>query len=287
LGGRRVAVLLGSVIIALLAGAAISVPLVTSSAPYSMYNNGPRGYSALASMASRIVWGPGLSGVSDKDYVLLVAATKPLGNESLKNLVEWVETGGELIVLDEHGYANRLFDELGLGLRVRDVAVYDVLSNDGSRLDPVAVVRVSGEAIRVVFHTVSLVEVNSSVEVLASTSPLSYADIDGDGYYSFVDRLGPFPLVAMAGHNGSVIVIPDLDVFANKYIGMYNNTGFLKTLLAGRKLAIYAQALNASSNDYLKYRYYSLFRSLGVSSTSLSLYALIVLAVVVVSRYES
>ena len=225
---------------------------VPSPTPYSPFNTGPSGYSALASYLGA----EPLTSVGGFNGSLIVPFTHYLSDDELRALAGFVAGGGRLVIVDEGGYSNALLtDYLNLSLVVVPVPVYDYVLNYGGNAS-IALINASVGDVAISCYfglTASASLSGSSVGVLANSSSLSFRDIDGNGFFSPGDQFGPFPVVAGGGvGGGSVYVVTDLDAFSNGLIDLGNNSALARYLVGGGPIGIYLGGLNTSLIDYVK-----------------------------------
>ena len=90
--------------------------------------------------------------------------------------------------------------------------------------------------------------------VVAWTSPFSYLDLDGDGYYSPGEPMGVQPVAVKIPYGAGVVyVVGDLDMATNRLVGEADNPGFLRGIVRGR-VYLDLDPLGPSSLDLAKYR---------------------------------
>ncbi len=286
-GTASLLALIGSLVLALITAFAVAATSINSNVPYSIYNPGPRGYSIVAKVAET-AWSPSdLYGYNVTQYYLVVPFASAPDNETLTAIANWVGRGGSLVVLDEEGYSNTVLENLSLEARIENITVYDPYMNNGDRAEPVASATLDNITLRLCFHTVSLLRTKDG-EILAHTSPLAYADLDHSGYYSFSDKLGSYPLVVLLRTWASeILVIPDTDFLSNHCVTASNNTVLLYMLFQGKKPILFMGLVRLSAADRLKHAYLGALSPLGLGARETALLLVVVLAVVVASRYEA
>ena len=279
-------------VLALLSSALLALTLTTSTTPYSIYNSGDSGLSSLYKASKLVVWSPkDIERLDPERHALIVFMARKPGNETIRELLQWVSRGGSIMVLDEKGYSNPLLRGLGLPARIEGHWVYDPLRNAGSREDPLTSAKLGDREFRLVFHTVASLTIegeNSGLVVLARTSILSYTDLDDNGYYSFSDTISSKPLVVVS-HRGksTTVVVPDLDFLSNYCSKKGDNLAFTRLLFKEKSIVLYSGLNNMSRVDLLKYTYYSSIGFLGVTAARLSLLLLLVFSAALVGVYEA
>lgn len=248
----RAAAVAAFAVVAVAVGALGFVVEIPSPTPYSPFNTGPSGYSGLASLlgAEPLITLDGFNGS------LIVPLTHELSEGEMSGLIEFLNGGGRLVVLDKGGYSNPfLRDYLNLSLYVVPVPVYDYVLNYGGNASlPKIEVAVGNASLSCYLASPSSASLGDSfAAVLANSSILSFRDIDGNGYFDLGDQFGPFPVVIEAKVGAGVVyVVTDPDAFSNGIIGLGNNSALARYLVGEGSVGIYLGGLNTSLIDYVK-----------------------------------
>ncbi len=276
--------LASTVLVASLAGLLVSLTVVPSTAPYSVFDTGPRGYSVITSNATLHLQLP--TGLSRGDAVL-IPLEEPLSLRDAYRIGSLLASGATVVVLDEEGFSNTLYRVLGLGVRVVNATVYDLVYNYGDRLHPRA--RCLGvSSCSLPLYMPSYIEAEGpGVRVLAVTSPFSYADVDGDGYYSLGDPVGEFPVVVEARVGGGrLVVVSDLDAVSNWALGEAGGLEALRVLVHGGRLHLVVGYLGLGVLDRVRlYVNLALTPVLSGGDRILAAYILMLLVAWVAGRY--
>ena len=244
--GREV-VLLG-VVLGVLLGIAV-VYTYTPATDFSVLNTGPSGLSGIASAygASVALGTSYLARVEPGGYAYLVIRSGELGSGEVVALAEFLARGGVVVASGTPAFLNSLLRQLNVGVEVSEAVVYDSVRNYGSRFYPVGYSPTCNATVAT--YLPRYVASYKGAEVVAYSSELSYADLDGDGYMDLGEPEGRFPLVLMVEVGGGrLYVVTSPYVFANGLLEP--NLGFLNCILSGRRLILDQYEV---SRDLLQY----------------------------------
>ncbi|MGI0080832.1 MAG: DUF4350 domain-containing protein [Nitrososphaerales archaeon] len=237
----------GSIIIALLAFIAL-VGLAPSAVPFSTNNYGWNGLQQVASVYS-IQPVSSIDGATRGGVLLIMAPTTGFSQTYAGAALNFVKSGGVLVVTDGYGTSNTLLSEMGVGITIQNYAVFDPMYNWKAPSLPIALIEPSAAHQFRFLSNVSglaldqpgyLNVTSSAVSVLGVSSSRSYAEnrstagsnLLQPGSSQAVAR-GPFPMVAAENiGRGSVVVISDSDFFTNSVWTSANNQVFAKDLFS-------------------------------------------------------
>lgn len=234
-----------------------------SSTPYSIYNTGYNGYSLLIEKYSI----QPILNIIDADMaeptntIILVPLLHDLGNETLSAVKRIIEHGGTIVFLDKKGYMNDfMYSYLKAPIQIANATIYDDIMNyNGNRSLPLIKTVFNNENLTCYLYKPSPIEIgdeSSDIEIIVHgvSSPFSYRDNDGNGYFSSGDVFGSQPvIVEVKTGNGTIYIIPDLDVFTNKLIKLGDNEKLVSFLMENYSARyIYMGGANATFFDYVK-----------------------------------
>ncbi len=205
------------------------MPSTTSYSPYNPYQDG------LSSFVDRYDVSICYSKCDLKGYDnVILLLDKPILNYS--RYIEYVSSGGNLIILDSDGYSNDLLSRIGLDVKIYNVSILDEIGKYGDRFHVKA--EVSYRNYSIGLYKPSYIEVNTpNVDVIAYSSIFSYLDLDGDGNYTVGEPIGSMPIAVGFSHGlGSVILISDKNFISNRFIDEGINIEFLDESLSGNTL---------------------------------------------------
>jgi hypothetical protein len=155
----------------------------------------------------------------------------------LEQLRSFVSQGGRLILADDYGYGNRVLEYLGLEARFSGEMLLDPLVNYKNERLP-RITRLQPDVLttntdNLVFNHATCLEDVSSNEVLASSSPFSFLDLNGDGTHEDNEPSGP--LAVISRHRlgeGQVILIADPSIFINSMDNIEGNAALIHNIAA-------------------------------------------------------
>ena len=196
------------VLLLLLAAGAAYAHTTTTTEEFSRYNVGWNGTSGLAAGEVH-----DLRGLDPGTTLLILAPNRPFTAEEVGNLRTFLDDGGQILIADEEGNANRLLADLGSTMRVRPG---NLASLDRDHADPgLFTVRVVGND--TLFAGVETFRVNRPATVtggdpLLETSILTWDDGDGDGRPGSTEAFGT---AVVCAKEGNLTVLGDPSLFIN------------------------------------------------------------------------
>ncbi len=222
---------------------------VPSSVPYSPMNRLSNGYSSLITaygLRSTLT----LRGVGCGETVL-VPLTHEMSASDVASLASLLTCGSTVVVLDDSSYSLKLLTTLGIDAYVDNSSpVLDEVMKYGMRWYPLVVVDVSNMSFQVAVKEPHPIVYSGKADIIGETSPYSYADTSGDGYYNVGERRGPFSVILGWGvGNGTLILISSPSIFTNELIGAADNAEFLEWLGGG---VVYVGGLSIDPLEYAR-----------------------------------
>ena len=255
--------------------------LSTVQSELSIYNTGGNGASLFyEKLEPRLLLDiEGLEKLSNNTAVITPLLKKP-SDRDYTAMLKYVYRGGLLIVLDEEGYSNRLFSILGLNIRVMNTTVLDEIMKNKTRYYPLALLAKPVNSIdHVLLYKpvyIYIRPIGKRVEVVAETSPYSYADMDGNEYYSFGEPMKSFVVCIRVGYGaGSIILISDKDFISNNVVESSSNIEFIEYMIGNRTPYYCILYTNPTLIDIIRYYLYSSSQE----SVSGTLYTVVVIVV--------
>lgn len=222
---------------------------IPTSTPYSPFNTDVNGISKFAEyFCSNFLYS--LSDVSKGfNGTVVVILNNELKSSEYSVIEDLLSSGSTVVILDEYGYSNNLLKYLGIDALVVNHVVLDEVFKYGSREYPL--LRLRGSELNLTAYRPTYIYVSDSSFVVAETSKYSYADINGDGYYSLGESMKSYPVIAQfyVGR-GRLLLISDLDIISNGLIDM-NKLAFSK--LVSTPTYIVVNHLGLGGADYFKY----------------------------------
>ena len=227
----------------------INLPTKT---PYSPFNSGFNGYSGITELLNNLItYRLGDIPKGFKGSILL-PLTRELGIHDYEVIKDLIEGGTHLIILDEYGYSNNLLKYLGINAVVVSDIVLDEVFKGFSRYYPLIKFSLNSKSLELITYKPTYIEVfDTTYSLIAITSNYSYADVNGDGYYSIGEVMRSYVVVCRRGlGNGSITIVTDFDILSNDLLSM--NSVVIKELISSPTYLVIGY-LNLSDVDYIKY----------------------------------
>ncbi len=220
--------------------------------PYSPFNPGPKGTSGIIELLNANL----IYGLNElpRDFrgTLILPLTNELSVSDYSVIKSLIDNGTNLIIIDEFGHSNNLLKYLGIRASITNHVVLDEVSKYLSRYYPVIKCLVGGRSLELITYRPTYLEViDDQYSLLLTTSNYSYADLDGNDYYSLGEVMKPYTVIYRRYlGSGSITIITDLDVVSNELIS--NNVLVLRELISGPTY-LHVGYLSLSSVDYVKH----------------------------------
>jgi len=225
----------------------IAVALGPSLAPFDVNNTYWDGYSTAASICLKPAYA--LNGPINASAVFVIPEIR-IPRSQVDLLLNYVEGGGRLVVINGGPWSNELLRELGLSSRFLNTVIQDQTLNYVNNKFPLAfaisnpAIPINASVIVLDNATPIMIEDPGAV-ILAETSPFSRAG----------NESGPFPvIVAIPLGRGYVILISTPSIFMNSLINEASNSELLRDLCNGT--ALYLENTLAMNNAQLLTRSY-------------------------------
>lgn len=168
---------------------------------------------------------------------LLLVPYTPFSLPRLEELRAYLTEGGTLVLADDFGHGNQLLSFLGLTARFSGSMLLDPVFHHESQKFPwiprITTARLMMNIESLVFnHATSLVNVTSR-ETLASSTSLSFLDLNGNESLDDDEPIGPLPVISRHDYgDGSVILVSDPSVFINGMQPLANNSHLISNIAA-------------------------------------------------------
>lgn len=197
----------------------------------------------------------GCSKIADAsaNRTLLFSYDKPLPNGSLlaiiapttdfskfesTKILNFLRDGGIVFLADDFGSGNSLLAGLYVSARFSGKPLGDLYYYSKQHSFPL-VSNFSPDAVtanvtRIMLDYPTYIEIGNSSEVkeLASSSPFSFIDLNGNGEPSVNETLDSYPVMVKAKiGRGSLIAISDSSMFMNEIVDLYGNMRLFQNLL--------------------------------------------------------
>ena len=169
--------------------------------------------------------------------VLIAISYLPYENEKLRQIEDFVRSGGMLLLMDDYGYGNQVLRALWLDMEFAGGPLLDPYLNHRNQWLPL-VVDLSTEFKEVgiehlILNHATALTVSGPYEVLARSSDTSYLDSSGTDSRDKREVKGPLVVAARAPlGQGTVIAISDPSILINSMVGRGDNGAFLKKIIS-------------------------------------------------------
>ena len=168
---------------------------------------------------------------------LVLVPCTPLALPRLEQLRAYLTEGGTLVLADDFGHGNQLLSFLGLTARFSGSVLLDPVFHHESQEFPwiprIATARLMMNIESLVFnHATSLANVTSR-ETLASSSSLSFLDLNGNESLDDDEPIGPLPVISRHDYgDGNIILISDPSVLINGMQPLADNSDLVSNIAA-------------------------------------------------------
>jgi len=172
-------------------------------------------------------------------YALIIVPMKKPDEAYLNFIKIFLENGGLILVLDDHGYGNEILKFLNLKASfIHEGVVYDpVFFYKRPELAKVSF-NLEGEDFILQLNYASMLQ-PEGCKVIASTSRFAFFDRNLNGLWEFGEDEGPLAVAAKCNVGaGEIVLISDPDVFSNFSVDNSDALPFLELILDGRELVI-------------------------------------------------
>lgn len=167
--------------------------------------------------------------------VLIAIPNLSYSDIDLARIAQFLNGGGTLLLMNDFGYGNAVLQYLNMDVRfARGVLLDPLFCYKNPELPKIVSFPPSAAAEPISAITfdrsTSLVNVGNG-EVLASSSDLSFMDLNGNGTWDSNEPKGPFAVAAKYRLNaGSVALLTDPSMIINSMLTMDENSGFMRYL---------------------------------------------------------
>jgi hypothetical protein len=202
-----------------------------------------------------------LSGLGANATLLVISPQVNYTAAESSDLSSFMERGGQIIVMDDYGYANSLLYSIGSPILIDRVP----LCQDGdfyrrpsfpiiNNIEPSSLT--ANVSTLVLDHPVSL-NITGNASIIASTSRLGWLDYDDNGLLDKDEPTGSYPVAATVSYgNGRLTVISDPDLLINSMQDKGDNQVLASNILASG--IVYADASHGQSIPPLAQAYYTI-----------------------------
>ncbi len=171
--------------------------------------------------------------------VLILGPSTTFRDDELGVLVDFVGSGGTLIIADDFGTSNQLLSGLGLNYSFTNALLADDLFMYRSPRMPRVRAYLSGRDYELYLNYPTTIDVGSLSSCIALSSPFSYLDLNLDNSKGVEEPYGPFCISYLIKHQlGNIILISDSSIVINAMIDLGGNRAFIDDVVRGREVYV-------------------------------------------------
>ena len=256
---------------------------------YYPLNNAWDGCSEIISRAmnSTIIWSYDPPLESNGTLLAIIGPGIEFSQSESSQIRLFLQNGGTVLLADDTGSGNTLLQALNMTERFSPMAIADLYFYSKNpnfplitEFNPSPITR---NLTTLITERPSYIENSTSARILATSSPFSFIDVNGNGTSSVNETLRPFPIIAEIGlGKGLLILVADPDIFTNQLITMYDNMQLFLNILrvAGGHLLYDAHHLESAPLVAWRAALRRLVSSLA-SQASFSIQAILVATVII------
>jgi hypothetical protein len=232
--------LIGLVVLIVLAVSLASIWFYPSSQDFMSSNNTWNGLKDF-SRQSGIINLDSLNGLDDStgETVLIAIPYLQYSSTDLLRIRQFIERGGNLLLMDDFGHGNDILDYLGSGDRFDQNMLLDPLfcyKNPSLPYITDFSTEIKKNGINAIaFNHATVLKPDSQAAVLAWSSASSYLDLNSNGNFDAGEPTGPFPVAAsLAFGSGKVTLVSDPSLIINAMNEKDDNSAFIHYLVFAR-----------------------------------------------------
>jgi hypothetical protein len=184
--------------------------------------------------------------VESRGTVVLVIPSRPPQPSHLQAIARFVEAGGVLILMDNFGSGNEVLMALGSTIRFSGRLLADPLFHvRNSRLPKILDFAPSPLTVGVeglVLNHATVLTGITATQAAATSSPVSYLDVNLTGRREESAPSGPFPILALEPHKeGYLVTISDSSILINSMLAQADNRRLFRNAvgLAGANAKVF------------------------------------------------
>lgn len=173
--------------------------------------------------------------------LLIVGPNKDFTGRESREIEDFVDKGGRVILADDFGSGNDLLTELGTDIRFSGSLLVDPMFKTKNLKMPTIPDLNSSTLTRglssIAFNYGTILTDTASGRVLASSSGFSYLTETESPVRGEDSPTGPFPVMTrMNWGSGDLVVISDSSPFINSMLGRENNGALIRNLVGDREV---------------------------------------------------
>lgn len=199
--------------------------------PYHPLNNDWNGCSEIASKTKNPTLLLSYSRALPRNSTLVIIGPSLLYSVADGTIIRnYLASNGTVLLADDFGSGNSLLEELNVSARFAGKPLADLYAYSKNPTFPL----VSGFSNSALSDNVSVaildhpsfldIRDSSQITVLASSSPFSFIDVQGDGKPAQNESINSYPVIALVHvGTGSLVLVANAGMFLNEMIDLYDN----------------------------------------------------------------
>jgi hypothetical protein len=206
--------------------------------PYHPSNVGWNGCSEIASNKNATLLQSYNQELPTNSTLVIIGPSLPYSVKDSTIIGNYLRSRGTVLLADDFGSGNSLLEELNVSARFAGKPLADLYAYSKGPAFPLANVfsnsSVLDNASVVILDHPSFLDIgdSSQVTVLASSSPFSFIDLQGNGKPVQNESVRSYPVIAYVHVGaGSLVLISDASMFINEMIGLYDNSRLFASIL--------------------------------------------------------
>ncbi|MEK7269304.1 MAG: DUF4350 domain-containing protein [Planctomycetota bacterium] len=216
----------------------LSVVLYPSVKDFMEANPGWNGLSDfLGEFGAELVTGVDQAELRPEGSVLIAIPYLPYDEGELRRIERFVHDGGTLLLMDDYGYGNQVLQALGLQMQFAGLPMLDPYVTYRNQWFPLVTDLAPSlgqpRMQYAMLNYATALIVLGPYDILASSSPTSFLDNNGDADWNRAEPRGPFVVAARATlGSGMVIAVSDPSLIINSMVNRADNKAFLQQLIS-------------------------------------------------------
>jgi hypothetical protein len=207
--------------------------------PYHPLNENWNGCSEIASAANTARLLPSYSQELPRNSTLVIMGPSlPFSASDAKIVRDYLQRNATVLLTDDFGSGNSLLEALNVSARFDGKPLADLYAYSKNPTFPLVSdfsnSPLSDNVSVVILDHSSFLDIHdpSQVTVLATSSPFSFIDIQGNGRPALNESVQSYPVMAYTRIGaGSLVIIADASIFINDMIGLYDNARLFSNIV--------------------------------------------------------
>lgn len=249
---RRSRLPLLGIMVGLLTGMLLLV-VISQGRPHSIASNSDSGLSIMVKEleADWVTDLKDLRFADPKKHLLIIARTGVISAEELSIISSFLSNGGVVLAYGSDHFLKSIATHLNVNVTFQG-AVLDPVFNVGSRRLIVATSSLCNKDINLTLYApYTIVESLPSWKTMATSSPISFLDLNKNGFYDVGEPIGSFPVATEVIVGEGVLLIVFSDYLLENFLYEFNK-GFLDCIRSDRHIIVDQSEVRRDPLEYSK-----------------------------------